>query len=285
VSEAPSLPNRQAILVDRAFTVLAWLLGATGIALPGVIIGFLAVRGLGVIDWAFLTSPPGGFPLGQAGGIGPALQGSLALVGIGLVVALPLAVGGALFLTEYNRFPALARIVRFATECLAAIPSIVYGLFGYAILVVFMSLKISLLAGGITLGLVMFPLILIGAQEALEAVSWQDREAALSLGVTRAYVVRRVVLRQAAPGILAITTLAAGHAFGSAAPVLFTASVIFSRGGLGLETPVMTLPTHLYFLVGEALSFEHAYGTALVLVGVLLIVNVLVVCLKGALRR
>ena len=198
---------------------------------------------------------------------------------------MPLAVGGALFLTEYNRFPVLARTVRFATECLAAIPSIIYGLFGYAILVVFLSLKVSLLAGGITLGLVMFPLILIGTQEALEAVSWQDREAALSLGVTRAYVVRRVVLRQAAPGILAITTLAAGHALGSAAPVLFTASVIFSRGGLGLEAPVMTLPTHLYFLVGEALSFEHAYGTALVLVGVLLIVNVTVVFLKGALRR
>ena len=271
---------RAADHADRGFTLLSWLLGLGALALPMGIIGFLLVRGARVLSPAFLTDGPAGFPLGLAGGIRPALEGSVALMAIGLAIAVPLGVGGAIYLTEYARSQRFVAAFRFAAECLAGIPSIVYGLFGYAFLVVFMALRVSLLAGGITLGLMMFPIILIGAQESMAAVAWRYREAALALGVSRAYVIRRVILVKALPGILSVTVLAAGHALGSAAPVLYTASVIFVRGGLDWQAPVMTLPTHLYYLVGEAVSFDHAYGTALVLVALLLIINVTAMGLK-----
>ena len=270
----------RSLMADRSYVALAWIAGMAGVSLPLFIVGFLFVNGSGVLSWEFLSEGPKGFPLGLAGGIWPAIQGSLALITIGLAVALPLGVGGALFLSEYSRWPLLTRTIRFTAECLAGIPSIVYGLFGYSFLVVFLSLKVSLLAGGITMGFVMFPLILVGSQEALEAVDDAYREAALGLGVSRAYVIRRIILKRALPGILSITVLAAGHAVGSAAPVLYTAAVIFSPGGLSLGAPVMTLPTHLYYLVGQALSFEHAYGTALVLVLGMLAVNFIALYLK-----
>jgi phosphate transport system permease protein len=132
----------------------------------------------------------------------------------------------------------------------------------------------------------MLPIVLIGTGAALHAVDPAEREAALALGVTRWHALRRIVLRRARPGIVAAVVLAAAHAFGSAAPVLFTASVVHSRGGLDLAAPVMTLPTHLYYLVGEATSFEHAYGTAFVLVVALLAGNAVAMVVKrwGAAR-
>ena len=277
--------NRRAVVADRVFTLSAWIFGGLGLALPFSIVGFILVNGAHVISWQFLTEDPAGFPLGMAGGILPAIKGSLALVGIGVVIALPTAVGGAIYLTEYGKNVFVLRSVRFITECLAANPAIIYGLCGYSLLVVFMALKISLLAGAITLGLMMFPIILIGSQEAIQAVESEYREAALSLGVTKAYVVRWIILRKALPGILAATVLATGHALGSAAPILFTASTVFSHGGMSLDAPVMTLPTHLYYLVNQALSFDHAYGTALVLVVLLFMINFLAWTLKRYVGR
>ena len=236
--------NRRAIAADRLFALSTWIMGGLGLLLPVLIIGFLLVRGTQVLSVQFLlTPPPSGFPLGSAGGIRPAIEGTLALVGIGLLVAFPSGVGGALYLTEYGKNRRFLRIMRFAVECLAGIPSIIYGLFGYAFLVVFMSLKVSLLAGGLTLGFMMFPIILVGTQEALLAIEWPLREAALSMGVDRSYLIRRILLKKAWPGIVAATVLTAGHAMGSAAPVLYTASTILSTTGMSLDAPVMTLAT------------------------------------------
>lgn len=266
---------------DRLFTLASWILGGLGLFLPVSIVGFLIYRGVQAISWSFLVDAPKGFPLGLEGGIRPAIEGSLALIALGLAIAVPFGVGGAIYLSEYGASSSWERMARFAAECLAAIPSIIYGLFGYSFLVVYMSLKISLVAGGITLGLLMFPLILIGAHEAMQAVDRAYRESALSLGVSRLYVARRIILTKAWPGIVAATVLAAGHAVGSAAPVLFTASVIFSRGGLDLTAPVMTLPTHLYYLVSEASSPEQTYGTAVILIIGLLLSNSVATLAKG----
>ncbi len=181
-------------------------------------------------------------------------------------MALPLALGGALYLSEFCGSPRLRSAARVLIESLAAVPSILYGLFGYAFFVVFLQMGISLAAGSLVLAIVMFPIILITAQEALQAVGAEYREAALSLGVDHTAWITRILLRKARGRILAGVVLAVGHALGSAAPVLFTASVYYAAGGLNLNHPVMTLPTHLYHLVSEAVSFDHAYGTALVLV-------------------
>jgi len=262
-----------ALTSDHAFTVAAWACGVAGVALPASVVAFLLADGARILSWRFLTDRPRGFPLGSQGGIGPAVEGSLALVGLGLVVALPLALGGALWLAELRPGARSSAVLRFLVECLAAVPSVVYGLFGYAFFVVFLHIGISLLAGGLVLAAVMFPIVLVSAQEALAAIEPEVREAALALGVDQTCLVTRVLLRRAWPGILAGVVLAVGHAVGSAAPILFTATVYFRQGGLGLSEPVMTLPTHLYFLVAEAVSLDQAFGTALVLVLALLAFN------------
>jgi phosphate transport system permease protein len=261
------------VLRDRLSRTALWFCGFIGFLLPVSIIGYLVVEGIHCVSWRFLVDYPKGTPLGTEGGIWPAVEGSLALASIGLLVAFPLALGGGLYLAEYGRSQRFNKIVRFLVECLAAVPSIIYGLFGYAFLVVFLKFGISLIAGGLVLALIMFPLLLIATQESLRSVDDAYREMGLSLGVTRFYLVRRVLLRKAWRGIVAGIVLAVGHAVGSAAPVLFTASIYFSKGGLGLDRPVMTLPTHLYNLVSEAISFDQAFGTALVLIAGLLLFN------------
>lgn len=266
---------------DGIFISIAWSLGLLGFILPMSLILFLCYHGAQAITWELLWQSPKGFPLGSSGGIRPAIEGSLALVAIGLSVALPLALGAAIYLTEYSASVGLQRAVSFCAECLAGVPAVIYGLVGYSFLVVFVKLRISLLAGGITLGLVMLPIIMIGAYEALRAVERKYREAALALGVSRLFAFRNNVWPKARAGLLAAVVLAAGHAFGSAAPVLMTASVVLSKSGPDLSSPVMTLPTHLYYLVSEASSPQQAYATALILVALLLMANVTVMLIKG----
>ena len=263
----------RSVFFDQLFHFILWVCGLIGFLLPVLIIGYLLIHGSHSLSWAFLFDHPRGMPLGTAGGIGPAIQGSFALALCGLLMSFPFAFAGGIYLAEYGRFRFFNDAVRLTVECLAAVPSIIYGLFGYAFLVVFLKFGISLLAGSIVLALIMFPIMLISIQEAFRAVDPGYRETALSLGVTRWYLVRKILLPKAWPGIVAGVVLAVGHAVGSAAPVLFTASVYFSRGGLKLEQPVMTLPTHLYHLVSEAISFDQAYGTALVLIIGLLLFN------------
>ncbi len=271
---------------DRAFTAVAWSFGAGGLLLPLGILGFLFSEGAARLSWAFLTEAPAGFPLGGAGGVGPAILGTLALVGLGLLFAVPLGVAGAIGLVEYASADSRwVRALRFAAECLVAVPAIIFGLFGYAVLVVLFRFQISLISGALTLGLMMLPIILIGAEEALRSVERPLREAALSLGVSRWNVVRRIVLPKASPGILAVTVLAGGHAAGSAAPVMFTAAVAFARGTPALDAPVMTLPTHLYYVVSEGAGVEQAYATALVLLAGLLTANGCAALLKRRFAR
>jgi phosphate transport system permease protein len=252
--DSPWRAERMRLWQDSIFTAGAWGVGLLGFALPISIIVFLLYRGAGAITWDLLWQSPRGFPLGGFGGIRPAIEGSIALVVIGLAVSLPLAVGGAIYLTEYSASDRLRRTASFCGECLAGVPAIVYGLFGYSFLVVFLGMRTSLLAGGITLGLVMLPIILVGAYEALRAVEAKYREAALALGVSRLYAFRKNVWPKGCAGLMAAVVLAAGHAFGSAAPVLLIASVVISQSGLDLSSPVMTLPSHLYYLVSEASS-------------------------------
>jgi phosphate transport system permease protein len=267
-------------VANGVFLASVWVSGVVGILLPAGIVLYLLAHGERILDPSFLLDRPRGTPLGSTGGILPAIAGSFALVGIGLAIALPLAVGGALFLSEFSRSARLTHGARFVIESLAAIPSIVYGLFGYAFFVVLLRMGTSLAAGSLVLALVMLPIILITAQEAFDAVPRDYREAALALGVDRVEWIVRVLFPKAWTRILAGIVLAVGHAMGSAAPVLFTAAVFFSKGGIQLDQPVMTLPTHLYFLVSEAVSFPNAYGTAAVLVIGLFLFNAAAMALR-----
>ncbi len=276
-------------LCDSVFTIIIWVAGIVGLLLPASIIGFLFYSGFRVISLDFVLNSPGGLPLGAAGGIRPAIEGSLALVGIGLTVALPWGIGCAVCLSEFGKLHPVFNLIRLTIETLAAIPAIIFGLFAYSFFVVYLKMNVSLLSGGLTLGLLMLPQIIIGTHATLQSIDTDLREAVLALGVSRIYLLRRVVLPKSWPGILAITVIAAGHALGSAAPILFTASVFYSKGGLDLGAPVMSLPTHLYHLATEVniaggASLSAAYGTALVLVIILLISNAVVMFLKTSMR-
>ncbi|OQX09979.1 MAG: phosphate ABC transporter, permease protein PstA [Desulfobulbaceae bacterium A2] len=266
------------------YYLFVWLSGLIGIVLPLGIGIYLLVHGGRMLDFVFLFDRPRGSPLGSAGGILPALLGSLSLTAIGLVLAFPAGLGSAVYLSEFARSARLKSVVRLLVESLAGVPSIIYGMFGYAFFVVLLRLGTSLMAGSLVMAIVMYPIILITAQEAFDAVSREYREAALSLGVDRTEWITRVLLVKSLSRILAGVVLAVGHAMGSAAPILFTAAVFFSAGGIQLDHPVMTLPTHLYFLVSEAVSFDHAFGTALVLVLGLLCFNSAAMYLRGRVR-
>ena len=170
--------------------------------------------------------------------------------------------------------------VRFFAEVLASVPSIIYGLFGYALLVVFFDLKISLLAGGITIAFMMTPVIFVGTHESFNLANKELQQAAISLGVSRLFYIRKVLLPKTLPSILTVIVLASMNAMGSAAPILLTGAIVNSIGEIRLDLPVMSLPSHIFYLVGEAVSFDHAFGTALVLVGVLILGNIGVGWLK-----
>ena len=170
----------RSVFFDQLFHIILWACGLIGFLLPVLIIGYLLIHGSHSLSWAFLFDHPRGAPLGTAGGIGPAIQGSFALALCGLLMAFPLALAGGVYLSEYGRSRIFNDSARFIVECLAAVPSVIYGLFGYAFLVVFLKFGISLLAGSIVLALIMFPIMLISIQEAFRAVDPGYRETALS---------------------------------------------------------------------------------------------------------
>jgi phosphate transport system permease protein len=264
-------PWRKCARSDAGYRLLAWTAGGIGTLIPLAIVGFLAWHGIEAATPAFVFGLPAGSGLDGKGGIWPAVAGSLSLVGLGLVLALALGVGGALYLAEFNRSLHVERIARFCVESLAAVPGLVYGMFGFAFLVVGLQLKISLLSGAITLGILMLPLVLVGAHEAFRGVDPALREAAHALGVSHAYAIRKVVWPAARPAILTATALAMVHALGAAAPLLFTAATVFTKEAVGLTRPVMTLPTHLYYVTSEIGATPYAYATALVLAGVVVL--------------
>ena len=266
---------KKILIGDYLFLSITWLCGTLAVILPIFMVCFLLKEGIHVLSWDFLTEEPQGFPLGTAGGIWPAIKGSLFIVCVGIVVSLPLAVSSAVFLSEYCSFLFINRTVSFINDCLAGVPSVVYGLCGYALFVVFSGFNVSLISGGLTLALIMFPQIFIGTYASLSDISPLLKEAGMAYGVTKTYVIKKIIFPLTWPRIIGIASLSAGHAMGAAAPILFTAAVIHSPGRMSLSSPVMTLPTHLYFLVGEGVSFDHAYGTALVLVVILIAANII----------
>ena len=271
---------RSSSLSDFFYVLVAWLAGAIGVLLPVAILAYLAWHGLAALTLDFVFGDPIGSSLDGKGGIWPAIKGSLALVGLGLVPALALGVGGGIYLAEFNRSARLERAARFCIESLAAVPGLVYSLFGYALLVVAFNFKISLIAGAVTLGFVMLPLVLIGSHEALRAVDPALREAAHALGVSHTYLLVRVLWPVAWPAILTSIVLAAVHALGAAAPLLFTSATVFTREALGLSKPVMALPTHLYFVTSEIGATGYAFGSALVLAILVLAVSAIALALK-----
>jgi phosphate transport system permease protein len=251
---------------------VAVLGGATALTLAALVfvIVFILARGLPVLSLDFLLDAPR--EMGKAGGIFPTLVGTLILPLAALVLALPTGVGTAIYLTEYTQPGRVTRLIRFGTDCLAGIPSIIFGLFGFIFFVTLLHLGWSILSGALTLAIMVLPTIIRTSEEAIRAVPSAYREVSYSLGATRWETVWKVVLPNALPGIVTGVMLSMGRCIGETAAVIFTA-------GSALRLPqspfdsVRTMAVHFYILAREGLSTENAYGTAAILILSVLAMN------------
>jgi phosphate transport system permease protein len=261
--------------------------GINGLALL-VICGFLLVGGLPAISWEFLTQAPRNMM--TEGGIFPAILGT-AILGLGaMAVAFPLGVASAIYLNEYASSRRVARVIRLGISNLAGVPSVVFGLFGLAFFVTFLKMGVSILAGVLTLGVLVLPVIIGTAEEALRSVPETYREASMGLGATKWQTVSRVVLPAALPGMLTGSILGLSRAAGETAAIMFTAAVFFTpRLPTGLFDEVMALPYHIYVLATAGTEIEKTrplqYGTALVLIALVIGMNLLAIWLRARLQR
>ncbi|WP_236660278.1 phosphate ABC transporter permease PstA [Isachenkonia alkalipeptolytica] len=234
-----------------------------------LIIGFIVVKGIGTVNWSFLTEMPS---MGMTeGGIFPAIVGTLYLVTGTIVFSLPLGVGAAIYLTEYAKQGRLTRIIRIAVLNLAGVPSVVYGLFGLGLFVFFLGFGSSILAGSLTLACLILPIIITTSEEAIKSVPDSYREASLALGASKWETIARVVLPQAIPGIMTGSVLGIGRAAGETAPILLTVAAFFiPRLPGSIFDQAMALPYHLYIVSTQVPGMPESikYGTALVLLGV-----------------
>lgn len=278
--------------MKRAWSALgqAFVFGCTllGVVLLVSLLGHIAWQGWGVLSWEFLTAMP---RKGMtAGGIYPAIAGTAIVSLLTVLFALPLGVGAAIYLNEYAPETRGTRLIRLAIRNLSGVPSVVFGLFGVVVFVNLLKLGTNLLSAGLTLGLMTLPWIITASEESLRAVPRAYRDGALALGATRWQAVRTAVLPPAIPGILTGTILGLSRAAGETAPILFTGVAFFLP--FVPKSPLdqfMALPYHLYILSTQHHSIEKvrplAYGTALVLVGLVFVLNLGVFAVRYRMRK
>ena len=266
-------------MIFRKWINLGWLIFFWGAGLLILfillaIIGLLIYRGGSALTAEFIFSSPRGVPLGTAGGVWPAIKGTAFLVGLALIVAGIPGIATAVYLTEYAKPSWFTNLINNTIQCMTGIPSIITGLFVYAGFVVHLGWGISLLAGGIALGIMILPVVVITTREALSSIDDHYRLVGTALGVSPGYLLIKVLLPQATPAILSGILLAAGYAAGATAPIMVTAAAISAASSGNLFEPVMALPYHLYILFNEHISLDKAYATALLLVLFLLLLNI-----------
>lgn len=246
------------------------LLAAITLASLVIIIGYILLKGLGNIDWEFLTQDPR--RMGREGGIFSVIIGTLYVTVVSILIATPIGIASAIYFTEYAKEGKLVKAIRFFTEVLAGIPSIIFGLFGFAFFVVFLGMGWSVLSGGLTLAMMILPTLTRSTEESLKTVPMTYREGSLSLGATKWQTIVKVVLPCCRPGILTGLILGIGRAIGETAAIMLTVG-----GSLKLPETVFdstrTMAVHLYMLASEGLSEEKTYATAALLIIIVLLIN------------
>ncbi|KAF5417215.1 MAG: phosphate transport system permease protein [Candidatus Methanophagaceae archaeon] len=247
-----------------------------------IVVGYVFINGIEVISWEFLLESPYRF---EYGGIFPQIIGSLCLVAVCLLFAVPLGLASAIYLAEYAPDNAITKSVRFFVECLAGIPSIVIGLFGLIFLVYYLDFGICMLSGGLALGFMILPWTVRASEEAIKTVPKGHREASLALGVSKWRTIRSVVLKSAYPGIITGILLGLGKAIGETAVVLLTA-------GSGLEPflpksifdPVGSLPVYIYMMGTQGhtpAAYSRTFGASLVLIAMFLMISIFALYLRN----
>ncbi len=249
------------------------------------LIGYIFYRGAGYVNWEFLTQPPR--KAMTEGGIYPVIVGSVYLVVYTALFAVPLGVMAGIFLAEYAPRTRFTRMIRLSIANMAGVPSIVYGLFGFALFVIQIGLGRSILAGSLTLACLTLPVIITATEEALRQIPKDLRHASLALGATRLRTISRIVLPAAAPGIITGSILGLSRAAGETAPILFTAVAFFAPVATSVSDETMALPYHIFIMATQSTKDapNMVWGSALVLVATVSLLNVFVAFWRSRQRR
>jgi phosphate transport system permease protein len=251
-----------------------------------LILVIIIQKGLPAINWQFISDiPRQGM---RAGGIYPAIVGTVYLVIGAIIFALPIGLMAAIYLSEYAKDNLLTRVIKLAIVNLAGVPSVVYGLFGLALFVIFFKFGASILSGALTLGIMILPIIITSSREALESVPYSFREVSFSLGASKWQTIRHIVLPNAIPGILTGTILGLGRAAGETAPILFTVAAFYlPQLPHSLFDQAMALPYHLYVISTQVPNVDEKirYGTALVLLVMVLFMNLVAIIIRYRFRK
>ncbi|MCA1987857.1 MAG: phosphate ABC transporter permease PstA [Desulfarculus sp.] len=270
-----------------AFMVFRLAMLLVLLSLGGILL-FVLIHGLGALSWEFISQPPRNSM--TEGGIFPAIMGTIYLTLGAILVALPLGVAASIYLSEYASEGRVLRIVRLGIQNLAGVPSVVFGLFGLGLFVVFFGMGVSIMAGSLTLGLLILPTVIGASEEALRQVPSTFREASLALGATRWQTIRKVVLPAALPGILTGSILGIGRAAGETAPIMFTAATFYTLYlPDSVFSQVMALPYHIYVLATAGTHIAQTrplqYGTVLVLISLVLGLSLVAIITRTRMRR
>jgi phosphate transport system permease protein len=249
-----------------------WTMTLVTVGVLLFIIFFILRRGLPVLSLEFLTANPA--DMGKSGGIFSTIVGTAALSFLAILIAAPLGVGTAIYLTEYTWGGPLTRVIRFGAECLAGIPSIIFGLFGFILFVTKLKFGWSILSGGLTMAFMLLPTIIRTSEEAIKSVPPAYRTVSFSLGSTKWQTVTRVVLPSALPGIVTGIVLSVGRSIGETAATIFTAGSAL-RMPTSIFSSTRTMSVHFYILAREGISMSNAYGTAAILIIAILGINIL----------
>ena len=263
---------------DTLLYGLIYLSAAVSVILLLAIIGYVAVKGIGQVNWDFLTKAKSA--MAGTNGIAGNIVNTIYIIVLTLLIAAPIGVGSAVYLNEYAKPGKLVKLIEFTTETLAGIPSIIYGLFGMMFFGTSLKLGFSILTGSLTLTLMVLPLITRNTQEALKTVPDSYRSGALGMGATKWYMIRTILLPSAMPGIITGIILSIGRIVGESAALLFTAgsSYFLPKAGAGLLKKVMepggTLTIQLYLSMQKA-EYDVAFGIGVVLIAIVLGINAL----------
>ncbi|MFA5251452.1 MAG: phosphate ABC transporter permease PstA [Phycisphaerae bacterium] len=277
--------NAAKIREKIAFSVLGLITLLVVIPILMIIV-YIAKNSIGAISWEFITqSPRNGM---KEGGIFPAIVGTIVLIIGTMLFSLPLGVLSAVYLVEYAKDNFFTRSIKLSVVNLSGIPSIVYGLFGFTLFVLFLKLGTSILSGSLTLAIMSLPVIITATKEALESVPMSFREISLSLGATRWQTVRYCVLPYAIPGILTGTVLSLSRAAGETAPILFTVAAFYlPRLPRSVFDQVMALPYHLYVIATQVpnIPVEISFATCFVLIAMVFLMNLVSIILRAHYRK
>lgn len=261
---------------DKISTALIWGAATITVGFLVWVVWYILSNGLSHVNWSFITSAY--TTIGEESGIWPMIVSTLYMVAASIGVAAPLGIMTAIYLTEYAKVGSrLVKVIRFCTESLAGIPSIIYGLFGMTFFVVVMGFGYSILSGALTLSILILPVIIRTTEEALMAVPQTYREGSYGLGASKIYTIWRLILPSAMPGIVTSIILSVGRVIGESAPVFMTAGMV-ARIPESVFDSGRTLTVHLYKLTQELYTvheWNQAYATATILIVVVLVINLI----------